>query len=133
MAAFGGVRIDMSVVADMPRPTWGIQRSSLTSPSVTAVGRGSDLFWQRHKNPVSVDQSSRADRLLVELGEIGRGRGFLRGGARDKRTREIGIELHRMNGIQKMREAHGVVSAEVGGVPARMLETAWDGIGEWAQ
>ncbi|MES4901469.1 MULTISPECIES: hypothetical protein [unclassified Streptomyces] len=78
-----------------------------------------------------VDEDTRTDQLLDELVEIARTRGFLSMKGKDQRTREIGAELDRMNGMQKMRDVHRVVAAELGGVRARELEVAWDGIGDW--
>jgi hypothetical protein len=78
-----------------------------------------------------VDEDTRTDQLLDELAEIARTRGFLSMKGKDPRTREIGAELDRMNGMQKMRDVHRVVAAELGGVRARELEAAWDGIGNW--
>ncbi|MDX3227181.1 hypothetical protein [Streptomyces sp. ME19-01-6] len=79
----------------------------------------------------TVEEDTRTDELLDELAAIARSRGFLRQGREDPRTREIGAELDRMNGMQKMRDVHRVVAAELGGVHARELEVAWDGIGGW--
>ena len=79
----------------------------------------------------AVDEDTRTDQLLDELAVIARTRGFLSMKGRDSRTREIGAELHRMNGMQKMRDVHRAVAAELGGVRARELEVAWDGIGDW--
>ena len=78
-----------------------------------------------------VDEDTRTDQLLDELAVIASTRGFLSMKGKDPRTREIGAELDRMNGMQKMRDVHRVVAAELGGVRARELEVAWDGIGDW--
>jgi hypothetical protein len=48
-----------------------------------------------------------------------------------ERAREIGEELNRAGGLQLMLKAHAVVGAKLGGVAARELESAWNGIGEW--
>lgn len=74
---------------------------------------------------------ARTYQLLEELQAIGRAQGYLSLQGKDPRTREIGAELHGMNGKQKMLDAHAVVLTRLGQLRARELEAAWDGIGTW--
>ncbi|MEO3749446.1 hypothetical protein [Streptomyces sp. B6B3] len=74
---------------------------------------------------------ARANELANELLAIGRRGGFLTMQGKDARTRAIGAELDRMGGMQMMLDVHDVVAAEIGRLPARELEAAWDGIGDW--
>lgn len=46
-------------------------------------------------------------------------------------VREVGRELNARGGNKLMLAAHAAVRARLGGVAARELEMAWDGIGEW--
>lgn len=85
--------------------------------------------WEQRRREADPEYRTRV--LVEELCGIGRGRGFLSRSGRDRRTREIGAELHEMGGIRKMREAHDEVRAELGRGPDRELEMAWDGIGDW--
>ncbi|WP_181788097.1 hypothetical protein [Streptomyces phytophilus] len=77
------------------------------------------------------DPEYRTRLLVAELIEIGLGRGFLTRTGKDRRTREIGAELHAMGGKRKMVQAHDDVQAVLGRGPDRELELAWDGIGDW--
>jgi hypothetical protein len=79
----------------------------------------------------AVDEDTRTNQLLDELGAIASSQGFLTTKGKDPRTRAIGAELDRMNGMQKMLDVHKVVAAEHGRIHARSLEAAWDGIGSW--
>ena len=47
------------------------------------------------------------------------------------RAREIGQQLDQLAGREMMAAAHEVVRFDLGGVAARELELAWDGIGQW--
>lgn len=70
--------------------------------------------------------------LVEELRQIGRRRGFLSlHSGKDRRTREIGAELHALGGKRKMRYVHDKVRDDLGQVFARELEAAWDGVGDW--
>ncbi|GAA2657359.1 hypothetical protein GCM10010400_13560 [Streptomyces aculeolatus] len=77
------------------------------------------------------DPDHRMRLLVAELIEIGLSRGFLTRTGKDRRTREIGAELHRMGGKRRMVRAHDDVQAVLGRGPDRELELAWDGIGDW--
>ncbi|HLX60146.1 MAG TPA: hypothetical protein VKX17_02575 [Planctomycetota bacterium] len=46
-------------------------------------------------------------------------------------VREVGRELNSRGGMKLMLAAHDAVRNRLGGVAARELEVAWDGIGEW--
>jgi ankyrin repeat protein len=48
-----------------------------------------------------------------------------------RRARAIGETLCEQGGLELMLAAHERVRLELGGVAARELEAAWDGIGEW--
>lgn len=89
---------------------------------------------RRHKMPPppwAGGARTRTDELRDELVAIGRSRGFLSMEGKDRRTREIGAELDRMNGMARMRHVHRMVVDELGPLYARELELAWDGIGKW--
>lgn len=81
--------------------------------------------------PAGGPADARTYELLEELQAIGRAQGYLSLQGKDPRTREIGAELHGMNGKQKMLDAHAVVLTQLGQLRARELEAAWDGIGSW--
>jgi hypothetical protein len=78
-----------------------------------------------------------AHRLIRELIEVGTrvpgdtetASRFLTKGR--KRTVQIGEDLNRLGGMTLMLEAHGQVQNHLGHIPARELEVAWDGIGDW--
>jgi hypothetical protein len=49
-------------------------------------------------------------------------------------TEEIGQRLNELGGVdglELMQTAHATVQSRLGGIPARELEAAWGGIGEW--
>lgn len=79
------------------------------------------------------------DDLLAELVAIGRSAGYLRhqGDLTDfedgcnVRAWDIGAELERRGGRRLMLCGHDLVAAELGRLPARHLESSWDGIGDW--
>jgi hypothetical protein len=48
-----------------------------------------------------------------------------------RRAREIGEQLHHLNGFEAMSAAHLVVRQQLGGIAAYELALAWDGIGDW--
>lgn len=76
-------------------------------------------------------------KLIDELIEIGQkyppdGRSVSRYLSTAKfRAREIGNSLYEAGGNELMLIAHSKVGGVMGGVAARELEVAWDGIGEW--
>lgn len=107
--------------SDPPPARAALDTAPFLDPPPARAGRRAD----------AVDEDTRTDQLLDELAEIGRTRGFLHAAGKDTRTREIGAELNRMNGKQKMLDAHAVVAAELGRLHARELEAAWDGVGDW--
>lgn len=47
------------------------------------------------------------------------------------RVRRIGEALDKAGGMDLMLQAHAVVRQNLGGVRARELEVAWDGVGDW--
>lgn len=79
------------------------------------------------------------DDLTAELIEIGKTDEFLtvehnskfNDEKRNIRAREIGVRLSEMGGKKMMQQAYSKVKAVLGGIPARELEFAWDGIGGW--
>ena len=46
-------------------------------------------------------------------------------------VRDAGRKLNERGGNKLMLSAHAEVAQRLGGVAARELEVAWDGIGEW--
>lgn len=79
------------------------------------------------------------DQLTAELIKIGKTDEYLtvepnskfNDEKRNIRAREIGLRLNEMGGKKMMQQAYSKVKTALGGVPARELEFAWDGIGEW--
>jgi hypothetical protein len=47
------------------------------------------------------------------------------------RTRQIGIQLNEIGGLEQMTSVHNIVTYMVGTIKGRELEAAWDGIGNW--
>ncbi|MFW6722569.1 hypothetical protein ACHZ98_20860 [Streptomyces sp. MAR4 CNY-716] len=97
-------------------------------------GRGVDTPpWvaEAERRRRETDPDHRTRLLVAELIETGLSRGFLSRTGKDRRTREIGAELHRMGGKRRMVQAHDDVQAVLGRGPDRELELAWDGIGDW--
>jgi hypothetical protein len=68
--------------------------------------------------------------LVRELIEIGNTRGFVTSESNDKRTRKIGSRLNAIAGMDLMERVYDEVATHVRR-PARELDLAWDGIGEW--
>lgn len=78
------------------------------------------------------------DVLIAELVEIGRTCGFISapGGNFDDngyhiRTRQIGMQLDKIGGMELMQAAYYRVVAILGPVAGRSLEIAWGYIGNW--
>ncbi|MGD2247936.1 MAG: hypothetical protein PVF58_05985 [Candidatus Methanofastidiosia archaeon] len=76
--------------------------------------------------------------LIDELVEIGKTCGFIstpggnfNGNGHHIRTREIGMQLDNMGGMELMQVAYYTVARVLGPVAGRSLEVAWGYIGNW--
>ena len=85
------------------------------------------------------DQQRDVDAFVSELITIGRKEDFLAeqpGGAfnghcHHRRTREIGVKLNAMGGLELMWQVFYRVKKKVGKQLSDHLEYAWSGIGQW--
>ncbi len=76
----------------------------------------------------TLPELSAADNVLVEK-LVHAYPGYLP--RREGVVRDIGRELNSRGGNNLMLSAHAEIARRLGGVAARELESAWDGIGEW--
>jgi hypothetical protein len=100
------------------------------------------LLWKHQSSKFS--ESGRA-KLIKELCSIGvdwsfppgaaSSGFFLKGspleGNRHPRARQIGDELHRLGGIEAMRDAHASIREILGGRAASNLSCVWSFVGDW--
>ncbi len=102
----------------------------------------SDLFPGSTSNPkvsLNPDQKRDVDAFTQELIVIGKKEDFLSerpGGAfngqcHHRRTREIGVKLNAMAGMDLMTKVFFKVKKKVGKQLSEHLEYAWSGIGQW--
>jgi len=127
------IKVLLDAGADVNRQNqWGVTALSNASGH---EGIEKLLSEARAKEPLNLEY----DRLLAELIKIGKTEEFLTvepkiefdESKKNMRAREIGLRLNEMGGKKLMQQAYHKIKTDLGAIPARELEFAWDDIGEW--